>query len=110
MECKVQIRPALGPGETYNDADFLLVHTNTNREGVSTTAIDRMFAAKREDDTGSWICKTISSQTIMSHEAALKEALTYADKHNVPIVYEEHNDERVIERLDWKAFATGTGY
>lgn len=89
-----KILPALGVGETYSEPDFLLVQTSTNKEGESLSVIDRMFAAKREDDTGSWVCKTITVKTKMSHKEAVEMAKAYAEHHNVPVVYEQHDDER----------------
>lgn len=94
MGSETRIVPALGAGETYTEPDFLLVQTNTNTEGKSHSVIDRMFAAKREDDTGSWVCKTLTARTMMSHEEAVKVAEAYAKQHGVPVVYEQHDDER----------------
>ena len=56
-----------------------------------------MFAAKREDDTGSWVCKTITVKTKMSHEEAVKMAQAYAESNGIPVVYEQHDDERYSE-------------
>ena len=103
MGSRTKIKPALGPGETYNDEDFLLVRTHTDLYGTSATSIDRMLTAKREDDNGSWICKTISSDSKISHEAALEAALAFAAKHEIPIIYAEHHDERAAQQFDWKA-------
>lgn len=69
-----RILPALDAGETYTDPDFLLVLKSTDSDGESVSEINRMFAAKREDDTGSWVCKTITHRTKMSHEAAMAVA------------------------------------
>lgn len=97
MGGETKILPALGAGETYTEPDFLLVQTSTNKAGESLSVIDRMFAAKREDDTGSWVCKTITVKTKMSHQDALKMAKAYAAEHDVPVVYEQHDDEREAE-------------
>lgn len=94
MGGETKILPALGVGETYSEPDFLLVQTSTNKEGESLSVIDRMFAAKREDDTGSWVCKTITVKTKMSHAEAVKMAKAYAESNDIPIVYEQHDDER----------------
>jgi hypothetical protein len=103
MGSRTKILPALGPGETYNDEDFLLVRTQTDVYGTSTTSIDRMLTAKRETDTGGWICKTISGDAKISHEAALEAALEFAAKHEIPIIYAEHFDERATQQFDWKS-------
>ena len=106
MGSKARIIPALGPGETYNDEDFLLVRTHTDVYGQSTTTIDRMLTAKREDDKGSWICKTISNEARISHEQALVAASSFAAKHDIPVIYVEHNDERAAQSYDWKPTAS----
>jgi len=105
MGRKPRILPALEPGETYNDADFLLVRTNTDCYGASTTVIDRMLTAKRDDDSGSWICKTVANGTKISHEAALAMAREFADKHEIPVIYQEHIDERATQQFEWNAAA-----
>lgn len=102
MTSDTKILPALGAGETYTDPDFLLVQTSTDCDGESRTVIDRMFAAKREDDTGSWVCKTITLRTEMSHEAAVEVARVYAEENQVPVVYEQHDDQRETEKFEWK--------
>jgi len=94
MGGETKILPALGLGETYSEPDFLLVQTSTDTEGESLSVIDRMFAAKREDDTGSWVCKTITVKTKMSHDEAVEMAKAYAESNNIPVVYEQHDDER----------------
>lgn len=66
MTSDTKILPALEAGETFTDPDFLLVQTSTDCAGESHTVIDRMLAAKREDDTGSWVCKTITLRTKVS--------------------------------------------
>lgn len=109
MNGKTRIVPALGPGETYNDDDFLLVCTYTDLYGQSTTTIDRMLATKREDDTGSWVCKTISNEAAISHEEAVELASAFANAHAIPIIYVEHNDERAAQRLVWNSTADATG-
>lgn len=89
-----RILPALDAGETYTDPDFLLVLTSTDSDGESVSEIDRMFAAKREDDTGSWVCKTITQRTKMSHEAAMALAKMYAEQKEIPVIYERHTYDR----------------
>lgn len=93
------ILPALELGETYTDPDFLLVQSSTDSDGETVSEIDRMFAAKREDDTGSWVCKTITTRTKMSHEAAMMLAKAYAQTHHVPVIYERYSDERSSQPL-----------
>lgn len=109
MGRKTRIIPALGPGETYNDDDFLLVRTHTDVYGQSTTTIDRMLTAKRETDTGGWICKTISSEAEIPHEVAVELASEFAQKHAIPVIYVEHIDERNTQRFDWTPAASATG-
>lgn len=89
MDSSTRVLPALDMGETYTDPDFLLVQTNTDRHGQTLADIDRMFAKKRESDSGSWGCKSITSRTKMSHEAALGLARAYAEKHEIPVIYEQ---------------------
>lgn len=105
MATNPKIRPALGAGETYSDPDFLLVQTSTDCNGESHSEIDRMFNAKREDDTGSWVCKTLTGRTKMSHEDAIAMARAYAEHHQVPLIYEQHDDERVAQKFEWKNVA-----
>lgn len=103
MGSDTKILPALDEGETYTDPDFLLVQTSTDHEGDSHTVIDRMFSAKREDDTGSWVCKTITARTRMSHGAALAMAKVYAAEHEVPVIYQHHEDARYAELPEFKS-------
>lgn len=105
MSTNPRILPALGAGETYSDPDFLLVQTSTDSNGESHSEIDRMFTAKREEDTGSWVCKTLTARTRMPHEQAIAVAKAYAEHNQVPLIYEQHNDERCDEKFEWKDVA-----
>lgn len=92
-----RILPALDSGETYTDPDFLLVQTSTDSDGETVSEIDRMFAAKREEDTSSWVCKAITQRTKMSHEAAMALAKMYAERKDIPVIYERHTDVRASD-------------
>lgn len=102
MTSDTRILPALDTGETYTDQDFLIVQTSTDCNGDSHTVIDRLFAAQREDNTGSWLCKTITLRNKMSHEAAVEIARVYAEENHVPVVYQQHDDQREEENLEWQ--------
>lgn len=101
MDNDAKILPALDAGETYTDPDFLLVQTSTDSEGESVAEIDRMFSAKREDDTGSWVCKTITQRTKMSHQAAMELARIYAQQKEIPVIYERHTHDRPNHGAVW---------
>jgi len=91
MGINAKVLPALEPGETYTDQDFLLVQTNTGSDGQTTADIERMFTMKREDDEERWGFKTVTSMTKMSREDAMILAQAYAESHDIPVIYEQHD-------------------
>lgn len=91
MGINTRVLPALEPGETYTDPDFLLVQTSTSSDGQTTADIERMFTMKRENDRERWGFKTVTSMTKMSRKDAMILAQAYAESHDIPVIYEQHD-------------------
>ena len=91
MGVNTKVLPALEPGETYTEDDFLLVQTSTSNDGQTTADIERMFTMKREDDEERWGFKTVTSMMKMSREEAMVLAKAYAESHDIPVIYEHHD-------------------
>ncbi len=83
----VRVLPALDPGESYVDPNFLLVETVLDDDGDGITTIDhvrnRVVNGKQR-----WDVATLGQSVSMTHESAREWAVSYAASRDIPLVYE----------------------
>ena len=84
---QVRILPALEPGESYVDLEFVLVETALGDSGDTVTTIDHV-SSELVDGRDRWHVTTLAQSAPMTHAAALEWAVSYAASRNVPIVFE----------------------
>lgn len=91
-----KIKPSVRPTETYTESNFLRVHTYSRpRERVDrlVTIEHLSYTADPSGEAGSgWRCETIVDGEPMSGEDALFIAETYAQEHDIPVIYECHSE------------------
>ncbi len=91
----VRILPALDPGESYIEPSFLMVETTLDEQGKIVTSIDHVFADVGKD----WEVKALGHSVPLTHPAAREWAVAYAASHEVPLVYERDETNRVFDRI-----------
>ena len=84
---EVRVLPALDPGESYVEPQFLLVETALADHGDPLTTIDQI-SSDASDGRDGWTVKTLGQSVPMTHSAACEWAVSYAASRNIPIVYE----------------------
>jgi hypothetical protein len=90
---QVRILPALDPGESYTDAEFMLVETALDDNGDPVTTIEHV-ASRVVGDRTRWQIATLGQSVPLSHAAALEWAVSFAASRNIPIVYERDDTLR----------------
>jgi len=84
---EVRILPALEPGDSYVDPNFLLVETALDDRGEAITTIDHV-SAQTIDGHEKWTVKTLGQSVPVDHAGALEWSVSYAASRNIPLVYE----------------------
>jgi hypothetical protein len=85
----VRILPALDPGETYVEPQFLLVETDVAEDGSVATSVKHV-ASRIVGSKLHWHLTTIGQSVPLSHAAALEWAVAFAASRDTPVVY--HRD------------------
>ncbi len=92
-----RMKPMIRPSETYTEPNFLRVYTaaqsEPNAERLAT--IEHLsYKPKGDGQSGraAWNCSTIVDCEAMTKEDAMFIARNYAIEHDVPVIYECHND------------------
>jgi hypothetical protein len=83
----VRILPALDPGDTYVESNFLLVETVLDEDGDALTTIEHM-SSNADDGASRWNVRTLGASVPMTHESAREWAVSYAASRDIPLVYE----------------------
>ncbi|HEX6997956.1 MAG TPA: hypothetical protein VF322_07405 [Gammaproteobacteria bacterium] len=83
----VRVLPALEPGESYVDPNFLLVETTLGEDGEAVTSIDHVTIISVNGKT-EWGIKTLGQAVPLDHAAATEWAVSYAASRGIPLVYE----------------------
>lgn len=86
----VRVLPALDPGESYIEPNFLLVETRLGHDGDTVTAIDHV-TVQTVDGKERWTVTALGHSVPMTHPAAREWSLSYAASRNIPLVYERDN-------------------
>ena len=84
---EVRILPALDPGDSYQDAAFMLVETALDENGEPVTSIQQL-ASRRVGDKARWHVVTLGQSVPLSHAGALEWAVSFAASRNIPVVYQ----------------------
>ncbi|HEX7081648.1 MAG TPA: hypothetical protein VF329_11590 [Gammaproteobacteria bacterium] len=85
-----RLEPQLRDTETYTESNFLRLHTASapRRAPGDTVLVTIEHLCYRPD--GGWRCSTIVDREAMSREDALFIAHSYAERNEVPVIYECH--------------------
>jgi hypothetical protein len=89
----VRVLPALEPGESYVDPNFLLVETTFADDGEPVTSIDHITILSVNGKM-QWGIKALGTGVPMDHDAAREWAVTYAASRDIPLVYERDETAR----------------
>jgi hypothetical protein len=84
---EVRVLPALDPGESYVDPNFLLVETMLDEDGDGVTTIDHV-RNRAVNGKERWDVTTLGQSVPMTHESAREWAVSYAASRDIPLVYE----------------------
>ena len=80
----VRVLPALDPGDTYIEPNFLVVETTLDERGDTMTSIAHVGA----DDGQGWGLRSLGHFTAITHPVAREWAIAYAADRGIPLVYE----------------------
>jgi hypothetical protein len=86
------IQPQVRPTETYTASNFLRLHTAPEPEAGRLRLVTIEHLSYRADAGVGWRCATIVDGEAMSKEDALFIAHSYAERNNVPVIYESHSE------------------
>ncbi len=78
----VRVLPALEPGDTYLEPNFLVVETTVDERGDTLTSIAHVSA-----DEG-WGLRSLGHFAAITHPMAREWAIAYAANQGIPLVYE----------------------
>ena len=88
--------PDIRPTETYTESNFLRIHTFPKRgePDIRLATLEHLYYGPDEKNPAhySWQCKTVVDAEPMSQQDAIFIAQTYAEEHNIPVVYECHSE------------------
>ena len=84
---EVRVLPALEPGESYVDPNFLLVETTVAADGEPVTSIDHVTILAVNGQPR-WDITTLGQGVPLDHVEAREWAVTYAASRDIPLVYE----------------------
>jgi len=84
----VRVLPALDPGESYTEPDFLLVETFRNERGQTVSRIDHIRGGRLGAGVTDWVVSSLGGLTYLSHAEAMQWAISYASAFGIPVVYE----------------------
>ena len=92
-----RIKPSIRPTETYTEPNFLRLYTAAAaRQAGACLATIEHLSYRGANDSGAgrtgWRCQTIVDGEVMSREDARFIARSYAQEHDVPVIYESHSD------------------
>lgn len=82
----VRILPALDPGDTYLEPNFLVVETTLDEQGEAITSIAHVNA----DDGQGWGLRSLGQIAATTHSMAREWAVAYAATQEIPLVYERN--------------------
>jgi hypothetical protein len=85
----VRIVPALDPGESYVDPQFVLVETALDAEGDTVTTIHQV-----SDGGEGWTVTMLGHSVPLTHSAACEWAVSFAASRAIPLVYERDDTLR----------------
>lgn len=71
----VRVLPALDPGDSYTDEEFLLVETRRNALGQIVSSIDHLNG-RRGVEGNAWVVKSLGGLTDLSHAEAMRWAIS----------------------------------
>jgi len=74
----VRVLPALDPGESYTEPDFLLVETFRNERGQTVSRIDHIRGGRLGAGVTDWVVSSLGGLTYLSHAEAMQWAISYA--------------------------------
>ena len=80
----VRVLPALNPGDTYIEPNFLVVETTVDERGDTMTSIARVSGANEQG----WGLRSLGHFTATTHSMAREWAVAYAANQGIPLVYE----------------------
>lgn len=97
LRAMTRIKPNLRNTETYTESNFLRLHTASEQRRdriaeLRLVTLEHLCYRSAGSGDGGWRCQTIVDGEAMSKEDALFIAHTYAQQHEIPVIYESHGD------------------
>ena len=80
----VRVLPAVNPGDTYIEPDFVVVETTVDEGGDTMTSIAHVSGA---NGLG-WGLRSLGRLAASTHSMAREWAVAYAADRGIPLVYE----------------------
>ena len=80
----VRVLPAVNPGDTSIEPDFVVVETTVDEGGDTMTSIAHVSGA---NDQG-WGLRSLGHLAASTHSMARRWAIAYAADREIPLVYE----------------------
>jgi hypothetical protein len=90
-----RLKPSLRSTETFTESNFLRVQTQAMERGRQPTVTIEHLSCRGTDASAQgtgWVCQTIVDGESMSREDALFIARAYAVEHDIPVIYQNHED------------------
>lgn len=89
-----RVKPSVRPTETYTESNFLRLYTAESGRSGEERVVTLEHLRYTADDPAEpgWRCETIVDGEPMSREDALFIARSYAAEHDVPVIYECHEE------------------
>jgi hypothetical protein len=87
-----RFKPQVRPTETYTESNFLRLHTVAKPQSGAMRLVTIEHLSYRADAGVGWRCATVVDRETMSKEDALFIARSYAERNDVPVIYECHSD------------------
>lgn len=87
-----RLKPQLRPTETYTEPNFLRLHTAPSPDAGAGRLVTIEHLCYRPGAGNGWRCATIVDAEPMSKEDAVFIARSYAERNEIPVIYECHSD------------------
>lgn len=90
-----RVKPSIRETETYTEPNFVRVHTagSAHEPDRCVATVEHLsYSGRNGGGKAGWRCETIVDGEAMSREDALFIARSYAQRNDVPVIYECHSD------------------
>ena len=88
-----RIKPQLRSTETYTEPNFLRLCTRAAPGSARSVTIEHLsYDAGQDGARGGWCCQSVVDGELMSKDDAMFIARNYAERLDIPVIYESHED------------------